>query len=67
MPKNFAINPIATGPNIKTPYTAIEIIEMPTAVSTPSIFPAKLYDIGAGTNEIRRMLIGRELFCENIV
>ncbi len=26
---------------------------------------AKLYDIGAGTNEIRRMLIGRELFEEN--
>ncbi len=26
---------------------------------------AKLYDIGAGTNEIRRMLIGRELFAEN--
>ena len=25
---------------------------------------AKLYDIGAGTNEIRRMLIGRELFEE---
>jgi len=25
---------------------------------------AKLYDIGAGTNEIRRMLIGRELVCE---
>jgi isovaleryl-CoA dehydrogenase len=25
---------------------------------------AKLYDIGAGTNEIRRMLIGRELFNE---
>ena len=25
---------------------------------------AKLYDIGAGTNEIRRMLIGRELFTE---
>ena len=25
---------------------------------------AKLYDIGAGTNEIRRMLIGRELFLE---
>ncbi len=25
---------------------------------------AKLYDIGAGTNEIRRMLIGRELFAE---
>ena len=23
---------------------------------------AKLYDIGAGTNEIRRMLIGREIF-----
>ncbi|MEO6021599.1 MAG: isovaleryl-CoA dehydrogenase [Burkholderiales bacterium] len=27
---------------------------------------AKLYDIGAGTNEIRRMLIGRELFDETI-
>ena len=26
---------------------------------------AKLYDIGAGTNEIRRMLIGRELFQES--
>ncbi len=25
---------------------------------------AKLYDIGAGTSEIRRMLIGRELFDE---
>ena len=25
---------------------------------------AKLYEIGAGTNEIRRMLIGRELFDE---
>jgi len=25
---------------------------------------AKLYEIGAGTNEIRRMLIGRELFNE---
>ena len=23
---------------------------------------AKLYEIGAGTNEIRRMLIGREIF-----
>jgi isovaleryl-CoA dehydrogenase len=27
---------------------------------------AKLYDIGAGTNEIRRMLIGRELFEETV-
>lgn len=26
---------------------------------------AKLYEIGAGTSEIRRMLIGRELFIEN--
>jgi alkylation response protein AidB-like acyl-CoA dehydrogenase len=25
---------------------------------------AKLYEIGAGTSEIRRMLIGRELFDE---
>ena len=27
---------------------------------------AKLYEIGAGTSEIRRMLIGRELFSETI-
>jgi isovaleryl-CoA dehydrogenase len=27
---------------------------------------AKLYDIGAGTNEIRRMLIGRELFEQSL-
>jgi isovaleryl-CoA dehydrogenase len=27
---------------------------------------AKLYEIGAGTSEIRRMLIGREIFAENI-
>src|SRR3954447_21486308 len=26
---------------------------------------AKLYEIGAGTSEVRRMLIGRELFAEN--
>ena len=25
---------------------------------------AKLYEIGAGTSEIRRMLVGRELFAE---
>ena len=28
---------------------------------------AKLYEIGAGTSEIRRMLIGRELFAETAV
>ena len=27
---------------------------------------AKLYEIGAGTSEVRRMLIGRELFGETI-
>jgi isovaleryl-CoA dehydrogenase len=27
---------------------------------------AKLYEIGAGTSEIRRMLIGRELFSESL-
>ena len=26
---------------------------------------AKLYEIGAGTSEIRRILIGRELFAES--
>lgn len=26
---------------------------------------AKLYELGAGTSEIRRMLIGRELFKES--
>ena len=28
---------------------------------------AKLYEIGAGTSEIRRMLIGRELFAETML
>jgi len=28
---------------------------------------AKLYDIGAGTNEVRRMLIGRDLFDETVI
>ena len=39
--------------------------------ATPTTTPAgrlwrdaKLYEIGAGTSEIRRMLIGRELFNE---
>jgi isovaleryl-CoA dehydrogenase len=27
---------------------------------------AKLYEIGAGTSEIRRWLIGRELFAETV-
>ena len=27
---------------------------------------AKLYEIGAGTSEIRRMLIGREIFAETV-
>ena len=41
-----------------------------TATSTNSptgriLRDAKLYAIGAGTNEIRRMLIGRELFAGN--
>ena len=26
---------------------------------------AKLYEIGAGTSEVRRMLIGRELFTQS--
>jgi isovaleryl-CoA dehydrogenase len=26
---------------------------------------AKLYEIGAGTQEVRRMLIGRELFAQS--
>ncbi|MFX4221497.1 MAG: acyl-CoA dehydrogenase family protein [Thalassobaculum sp.] len=41
------------------------------ATATPCDYPtgrilrdAKLYEIGAGTSEIRRMLIGRELFKE---
>ncbi len=31
---------------------------------TPKYEDGKLYEIGAGTSEIRRMLIGRELFNE---
>ena len=35
-----------------------------TIVTLRLLRDAKLYEIGAGTTEIRRMLIGRELFEE---
>ena len=48
---------------------ALEAIQASAATATSTSIPtgrllrdAKLYAIGAGTNEIRRMLIGRELF-----
>jgi len=51
--------------------TALEAIQALGGMGYTNDFPtgrllrdAKLYDIGAGTNEIRRMLIGRELFNE---
>ena len=55
----------------KATWMALEAIQQlaETAISSyPTgrlLRDAKLYEIGAGTSEIRRMLIGRELFAEN--
>ena len=55
----------------KATWMAGEAIQALGGVGYTSDFPvgrlwrdAKLYEIGAGTSEIRRMLIGRELFAE---
>lgn len=55
----------------KATWMAGEAIQALGGVGYTSEFPtgrlwrdAKLYEIGAGTSEIRRMLIGRELFAE---
>jgi hypothetical protein len=43
-----------------------DLVEFCVAQQPPGrlLRDAKLYEIGAGTSEIRRMLIGRELFAE---
>ena len=43
--KNW-IKPINKGAIINTPYAAIDIIEIPTALSIPLTFPARLYARG---------------------
>ncbi len=55
----------------KATWMALETIQCLGGVGYTNEFPAgrllrdaKLYEIGAGTSEIRRMLIGRELFKE---
>ena len=55
----------------KATWMAGEAIQALGGVGYTNEFPAgrlwrdaKLYEIGAGTSEIRRMLIGRELFSE---
>ena len=55
----------------KATWMALEAIQCLGAVGYSNDYPAgrllrdaKLYEIGAGTSEIRRMLIGRELFDE---
>lgn len=57
----------------KATWMAGEAIQTLGGVGYTKEFPverlwrdAKLYEIGAGTSEIRRMLIGRELFAETI-
>ncbi|KAB0576496.1 isovaleryl-CoA dehydrogenase [Ideonella dechloratans] len=57
----------------KATWMAGEAIQTLGGVGYTKDFPverlwrdAKLYEIGAGTSEIRRMLIGRELFAETI-
>ncbi len=56
----------------KATWMALEAIQALGGVGYTNEFPtgrllrdAKLYEIGAGTSEIRRMLIGRELFQES--
>jgi isovaleryl-CoA dehydrogenase len=56
----------------KATWMALEAIQALGGVGYISDFPtgrllrdAKLYEIGAGTSEIRRWLIGRELFDES--
>jgi isovaleryl-CoA dehydrogenase len=56
----------------KATWMAGEAIQTLGGVGYTNEFPvgrlwrdAKLYEIGAGTSEIRRMLIGRELFAES--
>ena len=53
----------------KATWMALEAIQTLGGIGYINEFPAgrllrdaKLYEIGAGTSEIRRMLIGRELF-----
>jgi isovaleryl-CoA dehydrogenase len=55
----------------KATQVALESIQALGGVGYTNEFPtgrllrdAKLYEIGAGTSEIRRMLIGREIFGE---
>ena len=55
----------------KATWMALEAIQCLGGVGYTNDYPtgrllrdAKLYEIGAGTSEIRRMLIGRELFAE---
>jgi isovaleryl-CoA dehydrogenase len=55
----------------KATWMAGEAIQALGGVGYTKDFPverlwrdAKLYEIGAGTSEVRRMLIGRELFAE---
>jgi isovaleryl-CoA dehydrogenase len=56
----------------KATWMALEAIQTLGGVGYTNEYPtgrflrdAKLYEIGAGTSEIRRMLIGRELFNES--
>ncbi len=58
----------------KATWMALEAIQCLGGVGYTNDYPtgrllrdAKLYEIGAGTSEIRRMLIGRELFDETRV
>ena len=42
----LAKKPNEAGAPINVPYTAIEIIDIPTPLSIPLIFPTRLYAIG---------------------
>ena len=64
--------PRSCSPRSKATQVALEAIQALGGNGYVNDYPAgrllrdaKLYEIGAGTQEIRRMLIGRELFAKS--
>ena len=59
---DFGLGETADAPRYEVErFAAAEIAPFPTG---RLLRDAKLYEIGAGTSDVRRMLIGRELFGE---
>ena len=61
----YRINPGNVGQGDKRDARFCEMVEQ-ACIRGRILRDAKLYEIGAGTSEIRRMLIARELFNESV-